>query len=288
MTEAERSSSRREARTGGELRLLDAFRELHAESMRAVTAAQGAEPPDSEAVKQRLLGLLARQFEAAKSHFSEHELSEFDAAQYVMVAMADEVFLHLAWAGRDPWAARPLEEESRFGTHVAGERFYQKLDAILAGNPSVSSELLAVYLAALSLGFRGRYRYDPRSTEPERYRREIIKHLRRVEPRMLAQAAEVCPEALEHTRDRQVRRGLSNLREGVLPLVGVIGALLLIGHGLWFYRTSDVRSGLDRVEENDRKADEALVNLRKHRKEQDRERHEPAPKPAESPDGGTP
>jgi len=277
---ADTERTRRETRTGGELRLLDAFRELHAEAMRAVNALQGPEPPDHEAVKQRLLGVLARQYEAAKAHLSEHEMAEFDHAQYVMVAMADEVFLHLVWPGRTAWAARPLEEEARFGTHVAGERFFEQLDAILAGNPSVSSELLAVYLAALSLGFRGRYRYDAQSTEPERYRHEIVKHLRRVEPRMLAQESEVCPDALVSTRDKQARQGLTSLREGLLPLLIVIGVLLLVGQGLWAQGTSELRSSLDRVDKDHQKAEDALTELRKQTKSQE--------KPADAPDGGTP
>lgn len=267
MTDEAQADTARAARGGGP-RLLDAFRELYAEVIRSVLALEQPEAPQPEAVKQRLLAVLAQQVADAKERYGDHELAELDDAQYVMVAMADEVFLHdVDWPGREEWARRPMEAEAHFGTHVAGERVFDRLEEICKGHRSVSAELLSVYLAALSLGFRGRYRFDPHAPDLERFRRDLIREIRRVEPRMVAPAIEVCPDAVAGVRDKEPRRGLTSLREGVLPLVAVIAGMVLIGHGLWYYRTNDVRDKLDQIETQKKLAIEVRGKLERARRE---------------------
>jgi type VI secretion system protein ImpK len=237
------------APTARGIELLDAFRELYAEATREARALTRPEPPDADAVKHRLLAILARQTEEARERLADHEIVELGEAQYVMVAMADEAFLSHPWAGRDAWAGHPLESERPFQSHVAGEKIFVRLDEILAGRATVSSALLGVYLAALALGFRGRYRYDPASAEPERYRRELVRYLRRVEPEVAQPCEEICPDALAAVGDQERRRGLRGLREGLLPVLLAMAVMMVLGHGLWVVRTLSVREELDRVED---------------------------------------
>ena len=266
MTDGVQSSMTEARRAGGGPRLIAAFRELYAEVAKNAHALAGPDAPQPEAVKQRLLAVLARQTADAQDRLSEHELAELDEAQYVMVAMADEVFLYLDWVGRDEWARRPLEAEARFGTHLAGERIFNRLDEIFRNRLSVSGDLLGVYLAALSLGFRGRYHFDPQSPDPERVRHEVIRELRRVDPRTVAPATELCPEAVAGVRDKEQRRGLTNLREGLLPLVAVLAGMTLLGHLLWYYQTNEVRDKLDRIEVQTKLAKDARAKQQAEKK----------------------
>jgi type VI secretion system protein ImpK len=271
MTESSRWTSKRAPEQ--ELRLIDTFRELYADAVRAARVIAVPEPPDSESVRQRLLSKLSQQGAEARERLADHEMAEFEEAQYVIVAMVDEFFIYLLdWRGQDAWAARPLEAERPFNSQIAGERIFQRLDTILGGRRSVSGELLDVYLAALSLGFRGRYRFDPRSTEPERYRRELVKQMRRVAPEKLVPSPEICPAALAHMSQKERRQGLRSLREGALPLAVVIGAMLFLAHTLWYYRTLEVREQLDRIEEE------------RERLNAEEQRREPR-KPPETPGG---
>jgi type VI secretion system protein ImpK len=235
--------------TGSDSRLLDAFREIYAEVMLRARALHSPEPPDPDAVKHRLLGVLARQAADAKDALDDHELAELREAQYVMVAMADEVILRRPWVGREAWAAHPLEAERPFHSQVAGERIFQKIDEILAGRGAASAALVGVYITALSLGFRGRYRFDPASVEPQRHRRELIRYLIRLDPRAAAPRPELCPAAVERVRDRERRREVTSLREGLLPMLAAVLTMLVLGHALWYYRTIGVRDQLDRIEE---------------------------------------
>src|SRR5690348_4741476 len=98
------SSSARAANAagGGGLSLIDAFGQFYAAVVllkRAVTSsvlpsslkAVGALTPD--AVRQRLVDIFEAQSVSVGKNFAEHEVRVFEEAQYLMVAMADEVFL---------------------------------------------------------------------------------------------------------------------------------------------------------------------------------------------------
>src|SRR3954454_22453054 len=142
MTESNDTAASGARQADRDTHLLDAFREMYAEVTQRARALHGAEPPDPEAVKHRLLGVLARQTAEAKERPADHEVAELAEAQYVMVAMADEVLLRRPWAGREAWAREPLEAERPFGSHVAGERIFQRIEEILAGRATVSVGLL--------------------------------------------------------------------------------------------------------------------------------------------------
>ena len=74
-----------------------------------------------------------------------------------MVAFLDESILN----SRNPlfadWPRKPLQEEL-FGTHMAGEVFFQNLQKLLGRTDSHElADLLEVYYLCLLLGFGGRY-----------------------------------------------------------------------------------------------------------------------------------
>ena len=78
-------------------------------------------------------------------------------ATFAAVAFLDESVLNC----QDPlfadWLRKPMQEEL-FGTHVAGEVFFQNLQRILARSDAQDvADLLEVYYLCLLLGFGGRY-----------------------------------------------------------------------------------------------------------------------------------
>lgn len=205
-----------------------------------------AAPPTHEVVKQRLVDVFQIQAGELSRRYGELERGAVEELQYLMAAMADEVFLHLDWSGRAPWAQKPLESEL-FHSHDSGERVFRRLDDVLAGRAAVSSELLVVYLAALALGFRGRYAFEDPS-RPEAYRRRLAAHLSRVDPDRVLPEAELCPDALAHTLVTQKPRSLPALSRGIVPLLVVVVGWLVVGELFWVYRTARVTDALDRIE----------------------------------------
>jgi len=78
-------------------------------------------------------------------------------ATFAVVAFLDESILN----SRNPlfadWPRKPLQEEL-FGTHMAGEVFFQNLQKLLGHTDSPDlADLLEVYYLCVLLGFGGRY-----------------------------------------------------------------------------------------------------------------------------------
>ena len=78
-------------------------------------------------------------------------------ATFATVAFLDESVLN----SRNPvftgWLSKPLQEEL-FGTHIAGEVFFQHLQQLLGRNDSADlADVLEVHHLCLLLGFGGRY-----------------------------------------------------------------------------------------------------------------------------------
>ncbi|WP_437530588.1 DotU family type IV/VI secretion system protein [Sorangium sp. So ce726] len=234
----------------GSTLLLDAFHAFYAEVARQrqlVTLAHGGLAPGIETVRQRLVDFLETQAVLLGRKLTKHELRAYDDAQYVMAAMADEVLLQAEWDGRYAWAERPLEAHI-FHTYVSGERIFRKLDDVLAGHDAAPSALLLVYLAALALGFQGKYRALGLRDRPERYRQELALHLQRVDPTLGTGLTELCPQAHAHTLGGSSRSRLPSLRNGTLPLAIVALCLIAAAQIVWSYRVADVVETLDGIE----------------------------------------
>ncbi|MCZ2151205.1 MAG: type IVB secretion system protein IcmH/DotU [Bryobacterales bacterium] len=82
---------------------------------------------------------------------------DIQLAIFAVVAFLDETILNLRWPAFADWPRQPLQEEL-FGHHIAGEIFFQNLQALLGRNDSQElADLLEVYQICLLLGFAGRY-----------------------------------------------------------------------------------------------------------------------------------
>ncbi|MDR2458726.1 MAG: DotU family type IV/VI secretion system protein [Holosporales bacterium] len=83
-------------------------------------------------------------------------------AKYIITVLADETFLNLKWDGATFWRMTLLEKQL-FQTEVAGDKFFSMADEIIV---DVRNEEMAfLYLMALSLGFKGKYRGTTNSDE---------------------------------------------------------------------------------------------------------------------------
>jgi type VI secretion system protein ImpK len=78
-------------------------------------------------------------------------------AMFAVVGFLDETILNARHPAFAEWPRKPLQEEM-FGTHLAGEQFFQNLDQLLARDDSPdTADTLEVHQLCLLLGFRGRY-----------------------------------------------------------------------------------------------------------------------------------
>lgn len=183
-------------------------------------------------VWQRLVSLFERQEAQAWRYGGTYGAEFYKEAQYVMVALADEIFLNTEWEGHRTWVSNLLESKI-FRTHAAGERFFQRLDRLLVERDPVYRDLAAVYLMALSLGFRGKYRERDDRGQLEYYRRQLFNFVFRREPDLDSPTRQMFPEAYYHTLRDETKRKLQNPRAWLILLCAVVVAYVALTHAIW-------------------------------------------------------
>ena len=209
-------------------------------------------------VWQRLLSLFERQGAHAWRYGGTYGAEFYKEAQYVMVALADEIFLNTEWEGRRQWVSNLLETKL-FQSHAAGELFFQKLERLLQDRDPVYRDLGAVYLMALSLGFRGKYRGGREdAARLLDYRRRLFSFVFRREPDLDDESRRLFPETYYNTMREGVWRKLPNPRAWIIVLCAAVAAYVAITHAIWLNLTG-------RISESNRRISHAVEELKGNR-----------------------
>lgn len=164
-------------------------------------------------------------------------------AVYVMAALTDEILLHLDWEGVDFWLGH-LFEARFFQTHLAGEQFFQRIDQLLLRDDEPSAEIAAVYLSALALGFRGRYRGAAHQNTIDSYRKRLFFFIARRQPELTQRAEKLFPGAYQNTLQAGALPRLPSPRRWVFAFGGAVLAWLIIARLLWFSVSFELRRQL--------------------------------------------
>jgi type VI secretion system protein ImpK len=82
---------------------------------------------------------------------------EIKEAMYMATVLADEIFLNMEWNGKKFWENNMLEQQF-FGTQVAGETVFQKIDDFILEKHPLFLEKSEIYVKAFLLGFKGKFR----------------------------------------------------------------------------------------------------------------------------------
>lgn len=124
--------------------------------------------------RQQLVSLLKHQSVEAAQQGGEQGAKLYREAQYLMVALTDEIFLHLLeWEGQEAWRS-DLLEVTLFNSRAAGQRVFENLETLLRERDAKTLELARLYLIALALGFQGKYRNTDDAGELMNYRYRLF------------------------------------------------------------------------------------------------------------------
>lgn len=85
-----------------------------------------------------------------------YSTEQIQASKFALAAFVDETALANDFPLRDEWEKYPLQLEY-FGEHLAGVKFFDRLDQLLQ-NPEANAEAIEVYYLCMLLGFKGKYR----------------------------------------------------------------------------------------------------------------------------------
>ncbi|MBM4440926.1 MAG: DotU family type IV/VI secretion system protein [Candidatus Rokubacteria bacterium] len=244
--------------TGDDSFLLARFREFYREVIRLKQMVQGgtwhtAPPPETPApaaaaapgegtqvaarVWQRLVSILETQALTAGRSTGAYGAELYREAQYVMAALADEVFLNTEWEGRETWRSN-LVEARLFGSHKAGDELFQRLETLLSRRDPVWAEVAKVYLMALALGFRGRFRGLDDGGQLDAYRRQLFTFVFQRKPELQTSTRPLFEEAYAHTLTEGRGQRLPTARPWAFVLVAVIAMFLVSSHVV-FKRVTD-------------------------------------------------
>ena len=239
--------------------LIEKFHQFHDELLRLTKQVEegnwvfdGAIAPGTEmapdgapsAVWRRLLTMLERQSLEAGRDGGDFAVQIYRGAQYAMAAYADEVFLHLNWAGREAWREHLLEFRL-FKSHRAGEEVFERIDVLLRDQDAAYSELARVYLMVLALGFQGKFRGAlDAELQLESYRRRLFRFIFGRDPRAVRGAEEIVPQAYAATLDESRSSALPYVRPWLWAIVAVVLLWLAGAHFIWDDATSKLQSAV--------------------------------------------
>ncbi len=186
--------------------------------------------------------------QAIKANFGGNSFAEnyYAEAQFIMVALADEVFLSLDWPGKPYWEANLLEQRL-YNTHSAGQVFFERLDVLLQNQDPVRIDLAVLYLNALGLGFRGKYRHFDDKGALTNYRNRLFTFINRREPYLFKQKNHLFPDAYAHTLEGNEAKELSTFRNWYFVFGGIGLVYLLASYIIWYSSTMDITRIVNRI-----------------------------------------
>lgn len=230
------------------------------EPLREAALLPAMAPPEGETTKalvqappsarERLLSVLRAQDAEVSRWAKGAVLDYYREAQYVMVAAADEVFVRLPWSGARYWEANLLETE-RFGTRSAGQSLFTRIERLLAdGNPD-KRELAAVYLAALALGFRGKYADRSDDGAVDQYRARLCEFIFQKSPDLAEPFRKLMPVCYESTVAAGTGTKLRSPRTWWWAAAVIVAAWLVVSQTLWTTITTPLRARIDAISQTD-------------------------------------
>ena len=107
----------------------------------------------SNDLRPKVEGMLDEFEKRAERYKFNHKIVQ--VSKFGLAAFVDETVLTANFPLRNEWEKNPLQLQY-FGEQVAGNKFFEKLDAML-GQIDVTVDAVEVYYFCLLLGFKGRY-----------------------------------------------------------------------------------------------------------------------------------
>lgn len=172
-------------------------------------------------------------------------------AKYIMSVLADEIFLNIDWEGAKFWRYTLLEKQM-FQTEIAGDKFFSMLDEIISDFSN--EEMAFLYLMALSLGFKGRYRDIENSEEHLGwYKDRLYSMLNTKNVRLYFPGrSHMIDSCYEHTYLESDNAFLPDARFWSWCVLSVVFIYVVVSYLVWADITNDISDVLEKISEQTR------------------------------------
>ncbi len=242
--------------------LLRQFRLFVAEVMRVLGTFErehflGEDSPEAaRQAAEDACDTLAREIEVQTMEISRigspADRAAVDELRYLKAAIADELLLSRSWPGRSRFTEH-LVETRLFGSSVAGDEIFRRIDQLLEDGSGQPSQMAPLYLFAISTGFEGRYRGAQADDGLQALRDALFRTIYRREPALAPGLAGQPQNAERVLSDQAYHYPLSNIApvrffrfsRGTLAFVGTMALLLALSQLAWRWSSAPVRRALE-------------------------------------------
>lgn len=108
-----------------------------------------------------------------------HVPKKYVEIQYIMISLADEIFLKKNKIISDFWKNNLLEYQF-FGTRSSGSLIFDKIETLLVNNDKIHIDIAYIYLTTLSLGFKGKYSTSNNDEEIKSYKKQLYNFISKI------------------------------------------------------------------------------------------------------------
>lgn len=185
-------------------------------------------------------------------HGSQSDLALAEELRYLKAAVADELLLSQPWLGRSSFTSY-LIETREFGSSIAGDKIFSRIQQVLADASGRAAQLAPLYLAAVAIGFQGRYRGPDAEQALKPIRDALYKKIYSREPALITGMSENPVFDYRVLSQQAYKSVLSNIEpvrffrfsQSTLIFLGIMLSLLVLSQVLWRWSSSSVRQALE-------------------------------------------
>lgn len=206
----------------------------------------------ARAMSESLAHFISAQTLEMTRHGSQSDLALAEEVRYLKAAVADELLLSRPWLGRSSFTGH-LIETREFGSSIAGDKVFNRIQQVLTDTSGRATQLAPLYLAAVAIGFQGRYRGPDAGQALKPVRDALYKKIYNREPALMIGMADH-PVFADRVLSQQAYQSvLSNIEpvrffrfsQSTLIFLGIMLSLLLLSQVLWRWSSSSVRQALE-------------------------------------------
>ncbi len=161
--------------------------------------------------------------------------------KYVITVLADETFINLNWEGTEIWKLYLLEKYF-FHTEIAGDKFFDMADITL--NDLNNEEMAFMYLIALSLGFKGKYRDVENSEEYLNwYKSKLYSIIHFNKEKLFYPGRQhLINSCYEYTCTEGTNKSLPETNYWIITIIAIFILYIIVSYIIWFNITGDVNT----------------------------------------------
>ncbi|MDR0552896.1 MAG: DotU family type IV/VI secretion system protein [Holosporales bacterium] len=200
-------------------------------------------------VQKKLISSIDKIFEVISSR-SRLGSKKIDEVKYIITVLADEIFINMKWEGAKFWRFSLLEKQI-FQSEVAGEKFFAMLDEFLSNMNNIQEEMAFLYLMAISLGFKGKYRGQEDMPEYISWYKDRLYSILHNKPSRLFYPGRqnMINQCYEHTFMDHDKKEIPDTRFWSICIMAIVTAYIAVSFAVWFGITNEINDVLKHIAE---------------------------------------